>query len=170
MYILSIYLSSINKVHIKLLAMYHNTSYQILCILNVFYFNSYTSYLSLKKVQTSIHFSRKPSPPSSCQRIGCLPQANFEEPKIMKQIGKHHEIFYIPHLGFPSRQTFSLSGGLFQNSRGSKFIATGWLLGSSLMTEIATGFYVWITGIKDRHILEIYNVLKLYKWSDMIKW
>lgn len=53
--------------------------------------------------------------------------------------------------------------GLFQNSRGSKFIATGWLLGSSLMTGIATGFYVWITGIKDRHILEIYNVLKLYK-------
>lgn len=32
MYILLIYLSSINKVHIKLLAMYHNTSYQILCI------------------------------------------------------------------------------------------------------------------------------------------
>ena len=31
MYILSIYLSSINKVNIKLLAMHHSTSYQILC-------------------------------------------------------------------------------------------------------------------------------------------
>lgn len=74
--------------------------------------------------------------------------------------------FRVPHVGFPSRQTFSPFRGLFQNSRGSKFIATGWLLGSSLMTGIATGFYVWITGSKDRHIGDL-KCIKMYSiWSN----
>lgn len=143
--------------------MYHSTSYQILCILNVLYINSYTSYLSLKKVQTSIHFSRKPSPPSSCQRIGCLPQANFEEPKQYETNWKTscHSTFHM--LDSLLAKHFPPFRGLFQNSRGSKFIATGWLLGSSLMTGIATGFYVWITGIKDRHIGDLKYFIKCIK-------
>ena len=131
----------------------------------MFYFNSYTSYLFQKKSTNKYTFLGSRLRQVAVKGLVVCLRPTLKSKKLWNKL-ENIMSFHIPHVGFPSRQTFSPFRGLFQNSRGSKFIATGWLLGSSLMRGIASGFYVWITGIKDRHIGDL-KCIKMYsKWSN----
>ena len=96
-----------------------------------------------------------PSLPSSCQRIGCLPQAkwaNFEEPNSPKRIRKT-SCPHIPLIWIPFSPNLFFPGPL---PKLAWFKIHGDRLAPGTMLRQCWWFHVWtiktFTGIKDRNI------------------